>query len=229
MFSNASRNKLSLLIFNATAWVGIADNAASSPITNIYASLHTALPGRTGNQSSSEASYTNYARVAIPRSSTGFTVAADGTTTLTSQRQFPASSPTGNNQYCPFVAFGSASSGTGEIEQQGAIIKSGTTAIPVTMLAGTALQGPAHGAAVNDRVCLLKIGAAPLPGNFTEGTVYWVVSSADANTVTLSATQGGGAITASSAGCALMLVLDGFQIGNNYTPQLTTSSAIYID
>ena len=41
-------NNLLKLLFNATAWAGIADNAASSPYTNLYLSLHTADPG-TGN------------------------------------------------------------------------------------------------------------------------------------------------------------------------------------
>jgi hypothetical protein len=58
------------LIFNATAIANIADNAASSPITNIYLSLHTADPGTTG---ASEATYTSYARVAVARTSGGFT------------------------------------------------------------------------------------------------------------------------------------------------------------
>lgn len=62
------------LIFNATAIANIADNAASSPLTNLYVSLHTADPGEAGSQTTNEISYTGYARVAVARTSGGWTV-----------------------------------------------------------------------------------------------------------------------------------------------------------
>jgi hypothetical protein len=46
--SNAFENDLLKLIFNATAIANLADNAASSPLTNLYVSLHTADPGEAG-------------------------------------------------------------------------------------------------------------------------------------------------------------------------------------
>lgn len=229
MFANASRQALGLAIFNATNWANVVDNAATSPLTNLQAALHTAWPGRTGNQSTSEATYTNYGRVAIPRTSAGFTVGSDGTITLTSARSFPASSATGNNQYCPFVSFGSASTGTGQIIQQGALIKSGTTGVPAFTGTNDTINAPAHGGSVNDRCCFLKLGNAPLPGGITEGTVYYIVSAADANSLTVSTSQGGAAVDITSAGAALLLILDGFLVANNYTPTLTTSSTIYVD
>lgn len=72
--SDTFENDLVKLIFNATAIANIADNAASSPLTNLYVSLHTADPGETGNQSTNETTYTGYARVAVARTSGGFTV-----------------------------------------------------------------------------------------------------------------------------------------------------------
>jgi hypothetical protein len=67
-------NDLLKLIFQATAIANIADNASSGPLTSLYASLHTADPGETGTQATSEISYTGYARVAIARSGAGWTV-----------------------------------------------------------------------------------------------------------------------------------------------------------
>src|SRR4051794_4223758 len=70
-------NNLLKLIFNATAWGNVADNAGTSPLTNLYVSLHTSSPGATGNQTTNEVStgaYTNYARVAVARTSGGWTV-----------------------------------------------------------------------------------------------------------------------------------------------------------
>ena len=70
-------NDLLKLIFNATAIANIADNAASSPLTNLYVSLHTADPGEAGTQATNETSYGAYARVAVARTSGGWTVTAN--------------------------------------------------------------------------------------------------------------------------------------------------------
>lgn len=75
--SNALENAFLLLLFNATAWANIADNAASSPNTVIANSLHTADPGEGGNMSTSEAAYTSYARVDVNRNSGGWSVSAN--------------------------------------------------------------------------------------------------------------------------------------------------------
>lgn len=70
-------NALLKLLFNATAIANIADNAASSPLTNLYVSLHTSDPTASGTQASSEVAYTGYARVAIARGSGGWTITAN--------------------------------------------------------------------------------------------------------------------------------------------------------
>jgi hypothetical protein len=62
------------LIFNATAWANVADNAATSPITQIAVALHTADPGDAGTQSTSETTYTSYARVNVNRNTGGWAV-----------------------------------------------------------------------------------------------------------------------------------------------------------
>lgn len=70
-------NDLLKLLFNATAIANVADNAATSPLTNLYVSLHTADPGETGTQTTSEITYTSYARTAVARTSGGWTVTAN--------------------------------------------------------------------------------------------------------------------------------------------------------
>lgn len=67
-------NDILKAIFNGTAIANLLDNAASSPLTNLYVALHTADPTDAGTQSSSEANYTGYARVAVARTSGGWTV-----------------------------------------------------------------------------------------------------------------------------------------------------------
>lgn len=71
---NTFENDLMKLIFNATAIANIADNAASAPLTNLYVGLHTGDPGETGDQTTSEISYTGYARIAVARTSGGWTI-----------------------------------------------------------------------------------------------------------------------------------------------------------
>src|SRR5881409_2837369 len=67
-------NDLMLLLFNAVAIANIADNAGTSPLTSLFVGLHTADPGEAGNQQTSEANYTGYGRVAVARTSGGWTV-----------------------------------------------------------------------------------------------------------------------------------------------------------
>lgn len=71
---DTTENAIMLLIFNATAWANYADNAASTPQTNIHLALHTADPGDSGTMSTSEATYTSYARVNVARTNGGWTV-----------------------------------------------------------------------------------------------------------------------------------------------------------
>jgi hypothetical protein len=69
---NTFINDILNLIFNATPIANIADNAATAPLTSLYVSLHTASPGAAGNQTTSEAAYTGYARVAVARTTGGW-------------------------------------------------------------------------------------------------------------------------------------------------------------
>ena len=106
------------LIFNATAIANIADNAASSPLTNIYVSLHTADPGESGSQTTSEVTYTSYARVAVARTSGGWTVTGNSVSPAATI-SFPAG--TGGSGTATHMGIGTASSGTGKLLYKGAI------------------------------------------------------------------------------------------------------------
>ena len=106
------------LYLQATAVANIADNAASAPITNIYVSLHTADPGASGNQSTSEVAYTSYARVAVARTSGGWSVTDDHASPV-AEISFPAG--TGGSGTATYAALGTAVSGTGKIIASGAI------------------------------------------------------------------------------------------------------------
>lgn len=72
--SNYFENAWLKLVFNAVGIDGLADNDASSPVTDLSVALHTADPGEGGTQASSELVYTGYARVAVPRTALGWLV-----------------------------------------------------------------------------------------------------------------------------------------------------------
>jgi hypothetical protein len=75
--ATACANSLLLLMLNATAWANYADNAGSSPQTNIAIALHTADPGAGGTAATSEVAYTGYTRENVARSSGGWTVTSN--------------------------------------------------------------------------------------------------------------------------------------------------------
>lgn len=78
--TNAAETALLNLIFANSAWANIGDASGLQPSAtagNLYVSLHTADPGETGNQTTSEANYTGYARVAVARSGAGWTVSGN--------------------------------------------------------------------------------------------------------------------------------------------------------
>ena len=125
---NTFENDLLKLIFQATAVANIADNAASSPLTNLYVSLHTADPGEAGGQTTSETTYTGYARVAVARSGSGFTVTGNSVSPA-ADIDFGECTASPGSPITHF-AIGTAASGTGKI------LYSGTVTPNITMATG---------------------------------------------------------------------------------------------
>lgn len=113
------------LIFQAVAIANIADNAAASPLTNLYVALHTADPLEAGDQTASEAAYTNYARVAVARTSGGWTCAtSSGISTAKNAAAitFPACGASGAT--VTHVSIGVAASGASKLLYGGALTAS---------------------------------------------------------------------------------------------------------
>jgi hypothetical protein len=88
-------NRVVNLLYRATAWPNVADNAATSPLTNVVVALHTGtLTAATNSQAENEVAYTNYARQNVARS-TGWNAASGGATSNAALLQFPQSGATG--------------------------------------------------------------------------------------------------------------------------------------
>lgn len=115
---NTFENDWMKLIFNATAIANIADNASSSPLTSLYVALHTADPGEAGDQTTSECAYTSYARVAVLRTSGGWTITANSVSPV-ANIDFP--SCTGGSETATYFSVGVATSGASKLLYSGAI------------------------------------------------------------------------------------------------------------
>jgi hypothetical protein len=111
---NTTENDVLELIFKATtlSWNGN---------TNLYISLHTADPGEAGSQTTSEATYTSYARVTVSRSGSGWTVSGNQASNA-ALIQFPQC--TGGSSVVTHVAIGTASSGAGQVLYKGVLSSS---------------------------------------------------------------------------------------------------------
>lgn len=116
--ANATENALMLLVFNATAWSNYADNAASSPQTNIHVGLHTADPGEAGDMTTSESAYTSYARVNVARSGSGWTV-TNNSVSPAANIDFPAG--TGGSGTITYFSTGKTGGGAAAILWSGTV------------------------------------------------------------------------------------------------------------
>lgn len=116
---NTTENDLMKFLFNETAMPSYG--------STLYVSLHTADPGEAGNQTTNEATYTSYARVAVARTSGGWTVSANQASN-TAEVLFPEC--TGGSNTITHVAVGTAASGAGQLLYSGAL----TTSVSVSNL-----------------------------------------------------------------------------------------------
>lgn len=123
MTNAAEANLLNLLFLNID-WANIGDVAGlqnSATAGNFYVSLHTADPGESGNQSTSETAYTSYARVAVARAGGGWTLTAQ-TISNTALVQFPQC--TGGSSTVSYFGIGTDSSGAGNLLMSGPLTSS---------------------------------------------------------------------------------------------------------
>ncbi len=117
--STSTCNSIVNLMYRATAWANVADNAASSPLTNTYVALHTAgLTAGTNSQAQNETAYTDYARQAVARS-TGWAAASGGATQNAATISFPQCGASGAT--LTDVSVGVGSSGATAVWHYGAL------------------------------------------------------------------------------------------------------------
>lgn len=117
--SNAWETAILQHLFNNDNVANIGDATGlrgSSTAGSLYVSLHTADPGEAGNQTTNECAYTSYARVAVARTTGGWTVSGNAVTNV-ALIQFPQC--TGGSETATHFGIGTAASSTGVLLYKG--------------------------------------------------------------------------------------------------------------
>lgn len=133
-FSDTLENELLEHILNNANIADIGDSTGlrgSTAAGSLYVALHTADPGEAGSQTTNEATYTSYARVAVARSGSGWTVTGNSASPA-ADITFPEA--TGGTETITHVSVGVASAGASKIIFSAAVspnisVSSGVTPI----------------------------------------------------------------------------------------------------
>lgn len=221
--TNTFENELLLHIFQNADITLIGDAAGlqnSAAAGNLYVSLHTAEPGEAGDQTTSETAYTNYARVAVVRSSAGWTVSANQVSN-TAAINFAACGVTGAT--LTHWGIGTDSSGAGKLLYSGPL---GTVVQgPFTATAADVITIPGHTLAVDERVAFYPAFGSSLPTGITEGTIYWV-KTVSGNDITISTTQGGGTLDITAVGDGVAIEAATLAVSSGITPSFAIGALV---
>lgn len=130
--TNAMETAVLQLYFTNTNHANIGDATGvrgSSTAGVFYVSLHTADPGETGSQTTSEATYTSYARVSVARSGAGWTVSGNNVSNA-ALVTFPQC--TGGSSTITHFGIGTDSAGAGNLLFKGALNSSLAVSLNIT-------------------------------------------------------------------------------------------------
>lgn len=214
--SNAFETDFLNHIFKNLAIALIGDASGLQPSAaagNLYISLHTADPGEAGDQSTSEATYTGYARIPVVRSGSGWTVAGNQ---VSNAALVTFAICTGGSNVITHFGIGTSSAGAGKLLYKASLGVSNQG--PFTATAADVITIPGHTLAVNDQVAFYAAFGSGLPTGITEGTVYYVktVSGQD---ITISTTQGGATLDITAVGDGVVFKVTTLTVSNNITPE----------
>ncbi len=126
---------LGLLFTNISiANIGDAGGLLKSVADGVFfISLHTGDPGETGDQTTSEATFTSYARKSVARGVAEWTVAGTAPTTVDNDNAITFITATGGSETITHVGIGTDSSGVGNLLWSGALDVSRAVSSGVTV------------------------------------------------------------------------------------------------
>lgn len=124
---NTSEAAVLALIFLNTDWTNVGDSGGlrgSVTPGSFYISVATADPGETGSQTTSEASYTGYARAAVARSGSGWTASGTAPSQVANAASISMGACTAGSNTLTHFVIGRDSSSTGLVLWYGALTSS---------------------------------------------------------------------------------------------------------
>ena len=123
--SNTYEQQVLALLLNGTAIANVADDAASSPLSQVWVGLHENDPGEAGTQGTNETTYTGYSRVAVTRSTAGFVISTGGASGASASPvaniDFPEATSTSTGTITHFSIGRTSAASTGDIFYKGTI------------------------------------------------------------------------------------------------------------
>lgn len=125
--SNTFESDILLLLLNNTNIANLGDATGvrgSTGAGSVFVALHTADPGETGTQATSEATYTGYARVAVARSGAGWTISGTAPTQAANAAAVPFGLCTAGSNTITHFSIGDTTSGATKIILSGALTAS---------------------------------------------------------------------------------------------------------
>lgn len=204
--------------FTNAAIANVGDASGLQPSAgagSLYLSLHTAYPGETGGQTTSECGYTGYARKAVTRSGAEWSITGNQAVNANAQA-FPQKTA-GTDETALFCGIGRSISGAGTLDYiapLGSVLGDGTADVADNFT----IPG-LSGLSVNDLIAFFAVPGSSLPTGITAGTAYFTKTVSGA-VITVSATSGGAAIDVTGAGAFAAWRITGLLISNLITPTI---------
>lgn len=124
---NTAESDLLKLLFQNTAWANVGNAGGLQPSSaagSFFIGLSTGTLSGSSTQSTTEAAYTSYARVAVARSSGGWTITGSAPTTAENAAAVTFPACTGGSETETYATIGRDSSGAGEVIFWGALSSS---------------------------------------------------------------------------------------------------------
>lgn len=225
--TNAAIADYLALLFTNVAWPNIGDVTGLLPSGtsgNFYVSIHTAYPGVTGNQTTSEAAYTGYGRVAIARVAGNWTIATPQVSN-TNAVIFPACT-SGGPEVEMYWGLGTALTGTGNLLYTGPL---SDKIVGFTAETSDDITIPNLTLVVDNRIAFFS--GTPddtFPTGLTQGTVYFVKSVAG-DVITVSTTSGGATVDITAVGSGVCAQVSPFSVSSGIIPTIASGDMVILE
>lgn len=216
------------LFFLNTAYTLVGDAAGLLPSAaagSLYLSLHSADPGEAGDQTTSELTYTGYARQAAARSGSGWSRTGKAVSNVPVVA-FGNRSDAGAAQTALFVGVGTSSSGAGKLLYRCPIGSISAALACVALGSSNVITIPNNPFAVDAPVTFFGGPNVTLFSGVTEGARVFV-RTVSGNDITLGATAGAGSDIDIGTGAGYIAALTGLIINQNINPQLAAGQAVF--